>query len=215
MWRPVSVWPPGRSASVLAPEWRQPPSHPREGGLRPLARSDSSGRGLGNVWEELTSVRSGVAPFRGAALSALPWEGPRLLSLVTEEPECEVPRSFLSLRGRGSPTGSCGGNLSRHPRVGPHSELINCSSLLPGLVTGPGSWGLEFSENCCGFPFPTAWLTPIPRAALWRPGREEVGRGEQAPEKLKLRWEGLQSGEKGPGKTVGLPSNSSSLTPTV
>lgn len=157
----------------------------------------------GNVWEELTTVSSwGSRQFWEPSLRVLPWEGPRLLfSPVTEEPECAVPRSFLSLLGRGSPTGSCRGKLrSPPPGVGPHSGLINCSSLLPGLVTRPASWGLEFSENCYGFPFPIAWLTPIPRTALWRPGREEVGRGEQVPERLKLRWEGLRSRRKGQGR---------------
>lgn len=169
----MSVGPPGRSASVPALEWQQSPSHPPEGRLRPLARPDSGGRGRGKRLGRVNnSVQLGSRHFWEPPFRVLPREGPRLLfSPVTEEPECEVPRSFLSLLGRGSPTGSCRGKLgSPPPGVGPHSGLINCSSLLPGLVTRPGSQGLGFSENCYGFPVAIAWLTHIPRAALWRPG---------------------------------------------
>lgn len=153
------------SGSSLPPTLRRAGCDPRP------AQTAAVGAG-GNVWEELTSVQLGSRHFWEPPLRVLPWEGPRLLfSPVTEEPECEVPRSVLSLLGRGSPTGSCRGKLgSPPPGVGPHSGLINCSSLLPGLVTRPGSQGLGFSENCYGFPVAIAWLTHIPRAALWRPG---------------------------------------------
>lgn len=41
----------------------------------------------------------------------------RAFSVVTEEAECEVPRSLLSLLGRGRPMGSCRGKL-RFPAQG-------------------------------------------------------------------------------------------------
>lgn len=76
--------------------------------------------------------------MRGATQpSATPWEGP--------------------------PHGQLQGKTSvSTPGVDPHSGLINCSGLLPGLVTRLNLWGLEFSENRFGFLFSTAWLTPTP-----------------------------------------------------
>lgn len=101
------------SASVPALEWQQSPSLPAEGRLRPPARPDSGGRGRGKRLGRVNNNASwGSRHFWEPPLRVLPWEGPRLLfSPVTEEPECEVPRSFLSLLGRGSPTGSCRGKL--------------------------------------------------------------------------------------------------------
>lgn len=89
---------------------------PRPFSLSPcsgVAAVSSGGRGRGKRLGRVNNSASwGSRHFWEPPLRVLPWEGPRLLfSPVTEEPECEVPRSFLSLLGRGSPTGSCRGKL--------------------------------------------------------------------------------------------------------
>lgn len=162
---------------------------------RPAATPPRPGGGsgvLGRPMGRADSVQLGVAPLR-----LLPRAGPRLLTSQTEELECVLPRSLLSPLGRGSPSGSCRGKLGPPPPgVGPHLLLINCGGLLPRLVTGPGSWDWSFRD--------LLWLRISYCLSVARPTgcplearRGGGGKKEEGPERLKLRWEGLQRGRRG------------------
>lgn len=82
------------------------------------------------------------------------------------------------------------------PGVGPHLLLINCGGLLPRLVTGPGSWGWSFQRSAVASHFQLPGCCP----SHWLPFGGQAGRRwkeEEGPEKLKLRWEGLQRRRRG------------------
>lgn len=94
------------------------------------------------------------------------------------------------------------------PGVGPHWGLMNCGPPPPWPYDCAGSWGLEFSENRCGFPFPTPGWRPSHRLLFGgqeerrlEEGRKSVREAEVEPRRGRG---GRRLGEKGPGKSVGL-----------
>lgn len=98
--------------------------------------------------------------------------------------------------GEGQPTGAAEESSAPTPGVGPHLLLINCGGLLPRLVTGPGSWDWSFRD--------LLWLRNSHCLSVARPTgcplearRGGGGKKKEGPEKLKLRWEGLQRGRRG------------------